>query len=166
MWPTFWVLQPVAVLVVQVAALKLLLAVIGDGHRDKWIHSVKALLGSNNSTQADGKLMSWEARTGIKHMHHVFIYLSYAVVTHPLLKNHRCKLSILTALPPELLPQWQDTLGSEFMGGGWGADGYTDLSQQIMRQVGSLWGVERPSLGQGSDDGSSTLRQGHTQWKY
>lgn len=37
-------LQPVAVIVVQVATLKLLLAVVWYGHGDEWVHVVKALL--------------------------------------------------------------------------------------------------------------------------
>lgn len=41
---TLWVLQPVAVQVVEVTALKLLLTVVGHRHRDEWVHDVKALL--------------------------------------------------------------------------------------------------------------------------
>lgn len=41
---TLWMLQPVAVCVVQVTTLKLLLAVVWHWHGDEWVHVVKALL--------------------------------------------------------------------------------------------------------------------------
>ena len=84
-WPTLWVLQPLAVLVVQVAALKLLLTVIGDGHRDKWIHSVKALLGSKTQQ----RMGRWEVNVlGSLDGAHASRFYLFIICKGASLKNH------------------------------------------------------------------------------
>lgn len=48
---TLWVLQPVAVHIVEATALKLLLAVVGHRNWNEWIHAVKPPLMMKTQTE-------------------------------------------------------------------------------------------------------------------
>lgn len=55
---TLRMLQPVAVLVVEVTTLKLLLAVVWHQHRDEWVHAVKPPLMSKTTKNRKSNLLS------------------------------------------------------------------------------------------------------------